>query len=81
MNFYEINDYEWVAAPSLDAARAWYDAEIGEDSSAACELDDAALDHKIFIDLDGDFGPKGARYTFRQALALFTEPTLISTEF
>ncbi len=80
MHIYEIND-SYIAASSLALARTWYDAEFGEDSSAACELDDVALDHKIFIDLDGDFGPRGARYTFRQALTLFTETMLISTEF
>lgn len=82
MNIYRINDYEWVAGSTLESAREWYKEMTGEraDDDAA-QLDDAELDRLTFTDFEGDFGPEAGRYTFRQALAFFTEPTLISSEY
>lgn len=74
---YRINDYEWIAARSLEEGLAWY---LGDTGLAADEAFDSSfrptaltneeMAKMVFVDSEGDFGKEGATYSFKEALDL-----------
>lgn len=89
MKLFWINDCEWVIAETLDEALSFYRAATGcepisDDEEVPFEVDEATLPlvgPRVFVDVEGDYGAPGMRHPFPQALALFTDPVIISTEY
>jgi hypothetical protein len=86
MHIYQMNEYDWIVAKTLEQAIAFYGDNTTLEEEH--ELDDEELDLLRFIDVDGEYGAAGQSYTFREAFALVqahdspTEPYYFaSTEY
>jgi hypothetical protein len=72
MKIYKLNDYDWVAAPTLVAAIKFYIKETGSDLEAidddAYQLTAYQMFNTMWVDYDGEFVPPGEQITFSVAL-------------
>lgn len=70
-NIYKVNEYDWVAAESLNDAAVFYREYTGEeiDHEEAYELWGGDLDQLQFNADDGAYGLADGKHSFRVALA------------
>lgn len=71
VHIYQVNEYDWVFAESLESAAEFYKGYTGEeiDYEEAYRLDDDELDTKMYHADEGEFGLEAPRrMTFREAL-------------
>lgn len=71
MKIFQLNDCDWFIGETLDACKAEYLANYGEDvDDDAHELTDNELDTLMFNVCDGDERLTGENRTFREQLAI-----------
>ena len=72
VHIYKMNDYDWVAAKSMEEARTFYKDMTGLSDEEAFdgeyELDDEELDRLQFTETD-DFDKPTGKCSFREHLA------------
>jgi hypothetical protein len=54
LKVFKMNEYDWVAANSLEEAKQWYMNECGVGKEEVDEAKEISLDETMFVEYDGN---------------------------